>query len=216
MVDTKPCSCGLPGSPLTSRGCGATRKRWRPQGRIGDGLHGKGLIGDLRHHRALHRRQGQFLHRGMPGRLHLRGRPHALHPPRGVRGLRRLRARLPGGGHLLRGRRARPVEGLHARPTRPSSPRATSRSARPAGSPRSARWCATPPSSPTTSSPTANSPAHEPTWAGQVNGATVTGAGWRSTGASLTRRSRSRPVGLAGRRAARSSGRHVPRTLRWV
>ena len=28
-------------------------------------------------------------------------------------GLRRLRARLPGGGHLLRGRRARPVEGLH-------------------------------------------------------------------------------------------------------
>ena len=33
-----------------------------------------------------------------------------------------------------------------------------------------------------TSSPTVNSPAHEPTWAGQVNGATVTGAGWRLTG----------------------------------
>src|SRR4029450_13687001 len=31
MVDTKPCWCGLPGALLTSRGCGATRKRWRPQ-----------------------------------------------------------------------------------------------------------------------------------------------------------------------------------------
>src|SRR5215470_17127535 len=48
----------------------------------------------------------------MPGRLHLRGRAHALYPPRRVRGLRCLRAGLPGRGHLLRGRRSRAVEGL--------------------------------------------------------------------------------------------------------
>jgi NAD-dependent dihydropyrimidine dehydrogenase PreA subunit len=56
-------------------------------------------------------------------------------------------------------------------------------------------------------------PAYEPTRAGWVNGATATGAWWRSTGASVTRRcrtSRSRPAGPAGRRAARSSGPHVP------
>src|ERR1700737_4867623 len=52
------------------------------------------------------------MHRGMPGWLHLRGRPHAVHPPRRVRGLRRLRARLPGRGDLLRRRRTRPVEGV--------------------------------------------------------------------------------------------------------
>jgi ferredoxin len=34
------------------------------------------------------------LHRGMPGRLHLR-RPHALHPSHRVRRLRRLRASVP-------------------------------------------------------------------------------------------------------------------------
>ena len=150
-----------PRAPLTSRGCGATRKRWRPQGRIGDGLHGKGLIGDLRHHRALHRRQGQVLHRGVPGRLHLRGRPHALHPPRRVRGLRRLRARLPGGGHLLRRRRARPSGRTSPPPTPRSSPRARSRSAPRAERPTSAPWCATSPSSPTTRCLTASSPAHE-------------------------------------------------------
>ena len=41
----------------------------------------------------------------MPGRLHLRGRAIALHPPRRVRRLRRVRAGLPGRGDLLRGRR---------------------------------------------------------------------------------------------------------------
>jgi NAD-dependent dihydropyrimidine dehydrogenase PreA subunit len=39
------------------------------------------LADDRRHHRAVHWRQGQVLHRGVPGRLHLRGRPHAQHPP---------------------------------------------------------------------------------------------------------------------------------------
>src|SRR6266550_7241325 len=48
----------------------------------------------------------------MPRRLHLRGRAHALHPPRRVRGLRRLRTGLPGRGDLLRRRRTRPVEGI--------------------------------------------------------------------------------------------------------
>src|ERR1022692_3417244 len=52
------------------------------------------------------------MHRGMPRRLHLRGRAHALYPPGRVRGLRRMRAGLPGRGHLLRRRRAGPVEGL--------------------------------------------------------------------------------------------------------
>src|SRR5256884_1273583 len=48
----------------------------------------------------------------MPRRLHLRGRAHALHPPRRVRGLRRVRTGLPGRGDLLRRRRTRPVEGI--------------------------------------------------------------------------------------------------------
>src|SRR6266700_362043 len=48
----------------------------------------------------------------MPRRLHLRGRAHALYPPRRVRGLRRLRTGLPGRGDLLRGRRTRSVEGI--------------------------------------------------------------------------------------------------------
>src|SRR6266481_5293561 len=48
----------------------------------------------------------------MPRRLHLRGRANAIHPPRRVRGLRRLRTGLPGRGDLLRRRRTRPVEGI--------------------------------------------------------------------------------------------------------
>src|SRR6266511_3724722 len=68
---------------------------------------------DLRHRRAVHRREGQVLHRRVPGRLHLRGRPDALHPPGRVRRLRCVRARLPGGGDLLRGRRPGAVEGVH-------------------------------------------------------------------------------------------------------
>src|ERR1700750_2882863 len=48
----------------------------------------------------------------MPRRLHLRGRAHALHPPRRVRGLRRVRAGLPRRGDLLRRRRTGPVEGI--------------------------------------------------------------------------------------------------------
>src|SRR5690606_34575922 len=47
---------------------------------------------------------------GVPGRLHRRGIEGALQPAAGVRRRRGLRARLPGGGHLLRGRPARPVE----------------------------------------------------------------------------------------------------------
>src|SRR5579859_4051999 len=52
------------------------------------------------------------MHRRMPRRLHLRGRAHAIHPPRRVRGLRRVRTGVPGRGDLLRRRRARPVEGV--------------------------------------------------------------------------------------------------------
>src|SRR6201986_1996688 len=48
----------------------------------------------------------------MPRGLHLRGRAHALHPPRRVRGLRCVRAGLPGRGDLLRRRRTGPVEGI--------------------------------------------------------------------------------------------------------
>ncbi|CAA9317220.1 MAG: 4Fe-4S ferredoxin, iron-sulfur binding, partial [uncultured Frankineae bacterium] len=67
---------------------------------------------DVRDRRALRGRQGQGLHRGVPCRLHLRGKALALHPPRRVRGLRGLRAGVPGGGDLLRGRHAGAVEGL--------------------------------------------------------------------------------------------------------
>src|ERR1700683_2752614 len=52
------------------------------------------------------------MHRRMPRGLHLRGRAHAVYPPRRVRGLWRVRAGLPGRGDLLRGRRARSVEGV--------------------------------------------------------------------------------------------------------
>src|SRR6266496_3149649 len=67
---------------------------------------------DLHHRAALRRSARQELHRGMPRRLHLRGRANAIYPPRRVRGLRRLRAGLPGGSDLLRRRRTRSVEGL--------------------------------------------------------------------------------------------------------
>src|SRR5260370_9961829 len=73
----------------------------------------KRSIGSDVHNRlALRRPAGQGVHRGVPRGLHLRGRAHALYPPGRVRRLRRLRAGLPGRGHLLRGRRARTVEGL--------------------------------------------------------------------------------------------------------
>src|SRR5215203_5914780 len=59
--------------------------------------------------------------------LHLRGQAVALHPPRRVRRLRCVRAGLPGGGHLLRGRRPGQVEGLLRRQRRvllrPGQPR---------------------------------------------------------------------------------------------
>src|SRR5215213_3810056 len=67
---------------------------------------------DLRDHTALCRRPRQGVHRRVSGGLHLRGRPDALHPPRRVCRLRGVRAGVPGGGHLLRGRRPGQVEGL--------------------------------------------------------------------------------------------------------
>ncbi|CAA9329848.1 MAG: 4Fe-4S ferredoxin, iron-sulfur binding, partial [uncultured Nocardioidaceae bacterium] len=67
---------------------------------------------DLRHRPALRGRQGPGLYRRVSRRLHLRGFADALHPPRRVCGLRCLRAGLPGGGDLLRGRHPRAVEGL--------------------------------------------------------------------------------------------------------
>src|SRR5262249_35635587 len=73
----------------------------------------EGTSRDLHNCRAVRRPARQGVHRGVPGRLHIRGQPDALHPPRRVRRLRRLRAGLSGGGDLLRGRRAGAVEGLH-------------------------------------------------------------------------------------------------------
>src|SRR3954447_7803983 len=86
-----------------------------------------GIHRDVRHRPALCRRPRQGLYRRVSRGLHLRGRADALHPPRRVRGLRRLRAGLPGGGDLLRGRRPGQVEGLLQRQRgvllRPGQPR---------------------------------------------------------------------------------------------
>src|SRR6478736_6929173 len=54
----------------------------------------------------------------MSGGLHLRGQAVALHPPGRVRRLRRVRAGVPGRGHLLRGRRPHGVERLLPRERR--------------------------------------------------------------------------------------------------
>ncbi|CAG7603874.1 hypothetical protein SBRY_10660 [Actinacidiphila bryophytorum] len=51
---------------------------------------------DLRHRAALCRRQGQGVHRRVPGRLHLRGRSVLVHPPGRMCRLRRVRTGLPG------------------------------------------------------------------------------------------------------------------------
>jgi NAD-dependent dihydropyrimidine dehydrogenase PreA subunit len=69
---------------------------------------------DLRDRRALRRRQGPGVRAGVPRRLHLRGGPHALHPPHRVHRLRGVRARVPGRGDLLRGRPARRVVDVQA------------------------------------------------------------------------------------------------------
>src|SRR5229473_5077257 len=66
----------------------------------------------VRDRRAVHRRQGQGLRRGLPSGLHLRGAQPALHPPRRVHRLWGLRARLPGEGDLRRGRDPGAVETL--------------------------------------------------------------------------------------------------------
>ena len=58
----------------------------------------KGAAHALRDRQRLHRRQRQGVRRGVPGRLHLRGRAQELHQPQGVHRLRRLRAGLPGRG----------------------------------------------------------------------------------------------------------------------
>src|SRR3954454_24563926 len=68
--------------------------------------------GDLRHRPALCRPEGSRLRRRVPRRLHLRRQADALHPPRRVRGLRCLRAGVPGRGDLLRGRHPGGVEGV--------------------------------------------------------------------------------------------------------
>ena len=62
---------------------------------------------DVCDRRGLHRGQGPRLRGRLPGGLHLRGRGPALHPPRRVHRLRRLRAGVSGDGHLPRGGRAR-------------------------------------------------------------------------------------------------------------
>ena len=95
------------------------------------------------------------MHRGVPGRLHLRGQAVAVHPPRRVRRLRRLRAGLPGRGHLLRGRRPARSGRSTTRRTSSSSTTSAPRAARRrwARSPRTTRSsrpcrCRSSPSSP--------------------------------------------------------------------
>ncbi|CAA9494537.1 MAG: 4Fe-4S dicluster domain / Domain of unknown function DUF3470, partial [uncultured Sphingomonas sp.] len=57
---------------------------------------------DLRRHRRLHPLQVHGLRRGLPGRLLLRRRQHARHQPQRMHRLRRVRARMPGGGDPAR------------------------------------------------------------------------------------------------------------------
>ena len=88
------------------------------------------------HRCRVHRRHRQVLYRGMPGRLHLRRRPQALHQPGRVHRLRCLRAGLSGRGDQPGSPRAR-RPGRLRRPTTPGSssrrcPGGTSRSATPA------------------------------------------------------------------------------------
>src|SRR5690606_36052360 len=68
--------------------------------------------GDVCDRSSVRRCQGPRLHRRVPRGLHLRRRAITVHPPGRVRGLRRLRAGVPGRGDLLRGRPARGVGGL--------------------------------------------------------------------------------------------------------
>ena len=119
-VAPSPCSPDALTAPPAEAGCGAdVRIEW---------------TGDLRHRPPVRRCQRPRLHRRMPRRLHLRGRPHALHPPRRVRRLRCLRAGLSRRGDLLRRRPAQTSGPTTTRPTSNSSPR----SARPVAPRRSA------------------------------------------------------------------------------
>ena len=84
----------------------------------------------LRHRRALHRHQGQLVRRGLPGRLHppdarrarLRQGRAALHRPRGVHRLRRVRRGVPGRRVLRRGPAPGRVGQVRAASTRSTSP----------------------------------------------------------------------------------------------
>ena len=69
-----------PGRPSSRHGAASRRGTRRPD----TGVKGRGV--DLRHRRAVHRRPGPCLRRGMPGRLHLRGSSIAVHPISEVRG----------------------------------------------------------------------------------------------------------------------------------
>src|SRR5215208_7617584 len=68
---------------------------------------------DLCDHGAVYRHQGPELRRGLSGRLHLRRRRPLHDQPRRVYRLRRLRTRVPGRGHLPRGRSPRRHGELH-------------------------------------------------------------------------------------------------------
>ena len=82
----------------------------------------------------VHRHDGHVLRRGVPRRLHLRGRPQALHQPQGVHRLRRLRAGLPG-----RGDHPGPPGGRRRRAARRGQPAVLHRACCPAGT---RRWAA--------------------------------------------------------------------------
>ena len=79
----------------------------------------------------LHRCEGRHLPEGLPGGVHLRGRPHDVHPARRMHQLRHLRLGLPGAGDLRGCRRAGRVEAGFIADQRASS----SRRASPAGAP---------------------------------------------------------------------------------
>ena len=105
---------------LQSEDCTGGRARLHREAQAGVA----GEIDALRHHRCLHRREGQDLPRRLSGRLHLRGRPHALHPARRMHRLRAMRDRLPGRGDPCRRPAARRVEALDRdQPRNSSAPR---------------------------------------------------------------------------------------------
>ncbi len=105
------------GSPVPRNGDfgprrgGPSTRVWYDELQIGCGH-------DLRDQQCVCRHQAQGLHEGMPGRLHLRGRPDHVHQSHRVRGMRSLPDPVRGRRHLFRGRPARGGEEVPRRQRR--------------------------------------------------------------------------------------------------